>query len=141
LIDEDNQSCLWLAFSDLGKGAVIELLGVFGYCKGHRRLLGSAYNDDWSDFVCVDVDGHIIRPEYLSRTFPKFLEKHGLSKIKFRELRDSNASILLDKNVNMRLIQGWLGHANIKTTVGYTHLKVGSKRKVLDALSLELAGK
>jgi len=105
----------------------------------NRRLLGSAYNDTWSDFVCVDVDGHIIRPEYLSRAFPKFLKKHGLGKIKFRELRDSNASILLDRDVNMRLIQGWLGHANIKTTVGYTHLKVGAKRKVLGALSEELA--
>ena len=102
-------------------------------------LMGSAYNTDWLGFVCVDAMGNLIHPEYLSRAFPRFLKRHGLDKIKLRELRDSNASILLDKDVNLRLIQGWLGHANIKTTIGYTHLKVGAKRKVVAALSEELA--
>ena len=105
----------------------------------NRALMGNAYNTQWIDFVCVDAMGNLIHPEYLSRAFPRFLRRHGLSKIKFRELRDSNASILLDKDVNLRLIQGWLGHANIKTTIGYTHLKVGAKRKVVAALSEELA--
>jgi len=105
----------------------------------NRELMGSAYNNAWTEFVCVDAMGDLIRPEYLSRSFPALLEKHGLRVIRFHDLRDSNASLLLDKGVDMKLIQSWLGHAHYSTTADiYTHLRADAKRKVGDVLSGEL---
>ena len=110
--------------------------------RKNQELMGSAYNEDWLDFVCVDVTGNLIRPEYLSRAFPAFLEKHSLRVIRFHDLRDSNASLLLDQGVDMKLIQSWLGHAHYSTTADiYTHLRPDAKRKLGDVLSAELRPK
>ena len=106
----------------------------------NRALLGNAYNTDWLDFVCVDEMGDLIRPRYITHMFPKFLRKHDLRVIRFHDLRDSNASLLLDKGVDMKLIQSWLGHAHYSTTADiYAHLKAGAKRNLGNVLSSELS--
>lgn len=106
----------------------------------NRQLMGDVYQERWDGFVCVDEVGELIpHPEYLSRAFPSLLERHGLRKIRFHDLRDSNASLLLDKGVDMKFIQSWLGHANYSTTADiYTHLRVDAKRRLGDVLSGEL---
>lgn len=94
----------------------------------NRCLFGSMYINKWSDFICVDFNGDLIKPEYISRTFPTFLQKNGLRKIRFHELRDSNASLLLDMGVDMKRIQAWLGHDHYSTTDRhYAHLRTDAK--------------
>jgi integrase len=106
----------------------------------NRILAGNSYNQEWTDFLCVDQTGDLIKPDYLSRAFPAFLAKHGFRKIRFHELRDSNASLLLDKGIDMKQIQEWLGHAHYSTTADkYTHLRTDAKRRLGDVLSGELA--
>lgn len=105
----------------------------------NRLLLGASYNITWSDFVCVDVTGELIKPEYISRAFPALLEKSGLRKIRLHELRDSNASLLLGNGVDMKLIQLWLGHAHYSTTADiYAHHRTDAKQGLGDVLSKEL---
>jgi integrase len=120
---------------------VAEYLKVLKQRQADRRLLlGNSYNQAWTDFVCVDVTGDLIKPEYLSRAFPAFLEKHGLKKIRLHELRDSNASLLLDSGVDMKMLQQWLGHAHYSTTADcYAHHRPDSKRKLSGILSEKLA--
>ena len=120
---------------------------VAGYLKRLKRkqtenrlLLGGSYCLTWADFICVDIDGELIKPEYLSRAFVNFLKLNNLRKIRFHELRDSNASLLLDKGVDMKRIQSWLGHANFKTTADiYTHLRKDAKNELGAVLSKELS--
>jgi len=108
--------------------------------EDYQTLFGTAYNNVWLDFVCVDEMGNLIGPEYLSRTFPNVLKKHGLRVIRFHELRDSNASLLLDRGVDMKLIQSWLGHAHYSTTADiYAHLRPDAKRSLGAVLSGEFA--
>jgi len=105
----------------------------------NKILLGNSYNKEWLDFICVDVDGSLIKPDYLTRTFPNVLKKHGLRKIRLHELRDSNASLLLDNGVDMKMLQLWLGHSNFKTTADiYAHHRADSKQKLGSILSKEL---
>lgn len=105
----------------------------------NKRLGGDCYCTQWEGFVCVDAIGELTRPEYLSRTFPLFLEKHGLRPIRFHELRDSNASLLLDKGVDMKRIQSWMGHAHFSTTADiYAHLRKDAKQGLGELLSQEL---
>jgi integrase len=108
----------------------------------NRLLLDKSYNTKWADFICVDVTGELIKPEYLSRAFPVLLKKHGLRQIRFHELRDSNASLLLNNGVDMKLIQLWLGHAHYSTTADiYAHHRVDAKQILGDVLSKELVEK
>lgn len=49
--------------------------------------------------------------------------KAGIKKqISFHTLRHCFATHLLERGVNLRLIQGFMGHVSLKTTAGYLHL-------------------
>jgi integrase len=106
----------------------------------NMSLLGSSYNVEWRDFVCVDAGGNLIKPDYISRTFPAFLKKHGLRRIRFHELRASNASLLLANGVDMSLIQIWLGHAHYSTTANlYAKHRTDAKQTMGDVVSSALS--
>ena len=72
--------------------------------------------------------GNLVSPHYLTATFPKLLEKNGLRRIRFHDLRHSCASLLLANGVPMKQIQEWLGHADISTTANiYAHVQYSDK--------------
>ena len=94
------------------------------------------------DYVWVDEIGMIVNPNTLTNHFQKFLEQHGLPKIRFHELRHSCASLLLACGVSMKEIQEWLGHSAISTTADiYSHLNYSSKLNVANTLTNALGGK
>ena len=56
------------------------------------------------------------------------LERNGLRKIRFHDLRHFCASLLYSHGVSLKEIQEWLGHSDISTTSNiYTHLDYSSK--------------
>ena len=69
-----------------------------------------------------------MKSNYLTCSFPKFLEKHGLKKMRFHDLRHSCASLLLANGVPLKHIQEWLGHSDFSTTANiYALLDYSSK--------------
>ena len=85
--------------------------------------------------------GTLISPHYLTSAFPKLLEKNGLRKIRFHDLRHSCASLLLTNGVSMKQIQEWLGHSDFSTTANvYAHLDFNSKLSSADAMVAGLQG-
>ena len=94
----------------------------------NRKLCGRSYNTDYLDYIYVNEIGELIKPGYLTQHFPALLEKKGLKRIRFHDLRHSCASLLFANGVSMKEIQAWLGHSDISTTMNiYTHLDVDSK--------------
>ena len=80
------------------------------------------------DYVFVDALGRRMKPDYISSTFSVLLEKNGLKRIRFHDLRHSCASLLLANGVPMKQIQEWLGHSDFNTTANiYAHLDYSSK--------------
>ena len=59
----------------------------------------------------------------VKRQFHPALERAGLRKIRFHDLRHTFASLLIDQGENIKFIQSQLGHASIQTTLDrYGHL-------------------
>ena len=94
----------------------------------NKQVCGNCYNYEYDGFVFVDELGERMRVDYLTNAFPKFLESHGLRRMRFHDLRHSCASLLLANGVPLKHIQEWLGHSDIGTTANiYSHLDYKSK--------------
>ena len=94
----------------------------------NKQVCGNCYNHEYDGFVFVDELGERMRANYLTSAFLKFLEDHGLRRMRFHDLRHSCASLLLANDVPMKQIQEWLGHSDISTTANiYSHLDYKSK--------------
>ena len=53
----------------------------------NKQICGNCYNYEYDGFVFVDELGERMRVEYLTNAFPKFLESHGLRRMRFHDLR------------------------------------------------------
>ena len=96
--------------------------------KKNMEFYGSSYNMKYKDYVCVNSEGKVFRPEYITDHFQIILKNNGLRHIRFHDLRHSVASLLLSRNVPMKAIQEWLGHSTYSTTANiYAHLESNTK--------------
>ena len=72
----------------------------------------------------------------ISRKFVQLIKKHDLDEITLHGLRHSCASLLIAQGYNLKIVQDWLGHADISLTANiYGHLDLSLKRSVGDAIA------
>lgn len=78
----------------------------------------------WSggDWVFTQWNGEMMNPMTPTKQFSKFLARNGLKHRKFHSLRHTSATLLLYAGVNIKQVQGRLGHGDIETTNKYLHL-------------------
>ena len=106
----------------------------------NKQVCGNCYNHEYDGFGFVDELGERMRANYLTSAFPKFLEDHGLRRMRFHDLRHSCASLLLANGVPLKHIQEWLGHSDFTTTANiYAHLDYKSKITSAQAMETGLA--
>ncbi len=115
-----------------------EALEIFQSAKWqeeqHRIMFGREYLEN--NYVFKWPDGHPYSPDYISERFSNLLKKHNLPHIRFHELRHSCASLLLDMGWNLKDVQEWLGHSDIKMTANiYSHLDVARKNNIANSLA------
>jgi integrase len=99
----------------------------------------------WQDqgLVFASEGGTLINPTNLrKRSFASLLERAGLPKIRFHDLRHTCATLLLGRGVHAKFVQELLGHANITITLDtYSHVLPGmgdqTARAMEDALGEE----
>ncbi|MDY4037346.1 MAG: site-specific integrase [Candidatus Pseudoscilispira sp.] len=101
-----------------------------------RRLFKKSYCRDYLDYICVDQCGKLLRPNYVTEHFAWLIEKYGLKKIRFHDLRHTCASLLLSSGISMKQIQIWLGHSTFATTADiYAHLDFTAQEESANAMS------
>ncbi|MFE4120079.1 tyrosine-type recombinase/integrase [Priestia sp. YIM B13486] len=108
--------------------------------KVHRKRvlaeklsLGQDYND--FDLVICTQKGKPMIPRNFRKEFYNLTEKIRLPKIRFHDLRHTHATILIQQNVNVKLISERLGHAEIGTTLDtYSHVLPNMQKTVSDEL-------
>ncbi len=122
----------------LTTGAVAALRDHLERQLSEMDRLGSLYKN--GNLVFTNETGGIVNPSNLrNRSFAKLLERAGLSRARFHDLRHTCATLLLSKNVNPKIVSEMLGHANIAITLDtYSHvlptMQEGAVRALEDAL-------
>lgn len=102
----------------------------------YSKLLRSDYSMEYSAYICRDNFGKLITPNFVTEHFRYMIEKHGMKKLRFHDLRHSCASLLLASGISMKQIQEWLGHSTFNVTANfYSHLEYNSKVASADAIS------
>ncbi len=105
----------------------------------NKKVCGDCYNYEHDGYLFVDELGNRMKGHYLSSQFPEFVEKHGLRRLRFHDLRHSCASLLLACGVPLKQIQEWLGHSDFSTTANiYAHLDYNSKLSSAQAMTAGL---
>ncbi len=105
------------------------------------QICGSSYDTQFLDFVCVDLTGTILQPDYVTQKFAKILRQYGLRRIRFHDLRHSCATIMLYLGYTLKDIQTWLGHSNYNFTADtYIHSGTGVHEQMAESLSQKLEG-
>jgi integrase len=69
----------------------------------------------------------------------KIREAAGLEGVRLHDLRHSAASILASKGLSLQLIGAVLGHAQIRTTMRYSHLADRALQEAVDTIGEEVA--
>ena len=101
----------------------------------YRKMFRKDYNRKYLDMVCVDPMGNLIHPDRITERFPVLLERFGMEKIRFHDLRHSCASMLIANHASLKEVQMWLGHSTITTTADiYGHLDESAKNRIGDAM-------
>lgn len=102
----------------------------------NKEYYGNTYDKRYLDYVCVEENGKIVYPDFMTKEFADLLKAHGLKHIRLHDLRHSCASNMLANGVQMKEIQEWLGHSNFSTTADvYSHLDFSAKVRAAQTIS------
>lgn len=87
------------------------------------------------DLVFADKTGNHLSQRPFMDDYHHFLDRYGISNIRFHDLRHTFASLLIESNVSLKLIQELLGHSTITTSMDiYGHVSDRMKERALDSL-------
>lgn len=91
----------------------------------NRKRFKTSYNNEYLDNICVDQLGNLVKLDYVTKKFKNIVTKLKYEKVTFHTLRHSVATLLHKRGFSVKVIQYWLGHSNISTTLDtYTHLSL-----------------
>jgi integrase len=98
-----------------------------------RRRAGDRWEDN--DLVFPNTVGRPINPSnFLRREFYPLLEKAGLPRMRFHDLRHSAATLLLRMGVHPKIVSELLGHTQIGITLDlYSHVTATMQRDAIEA--------
>ncbi|MBQ8135112.1 MAG: site-specific integrase [Clostridia bacterium] len=98
-----------------------------------REREGKTYT--YTNYVFIKPDGNRIALSSVSDGFRRVIKPSKFD-ITFHGLRHMTASILLDKNVDLKIIQQILGHSSITTTMNiYAHTNPDNLKSAMNLIS------
>ena len=85
--------------------------------------------------VCCSDKGEFVNPTNFSRWWRSFAEESGFPHLKFHELRHTQASQLIANGVDIKTVQGRLGHASATLTMNqYAHALPENDKKAAELI-------
>jgi len=95
------------------------------------------FNDKDYDFIFTWEDGKYIHPNYFTLKFNRLIKSLNINKkVRFHDIRHTNATLLLKSGVDFKIIQERLGHTDIRTTMNiYSHVTMEMQKDATEKLS------
>ena len=106
--------------------------------KENEILFGKDYDQKWSGYVIRYPDGRLVTPNVLTTAFSNFIKKNNFKGIRLHDLRHSCASILYANGMDLLTLQEIMGHAQLATTLIYTHIINEKKETAINIMSSQL---
>lgn len=102
--------------------------------KGKEHFQGRSYKNN--DLVFCTNLGTPCSPRNLMRAFYDLLEVINVPRITFHEIRHTQATLLLKKNVHPKIVSERLGHSSIKITLDtYSHMLPEMQESAVQSLA------
>lgn len=134
---EESKRTIYISDSlidELKKHKKIQLLNKLEYGSLYVKNI---FNDKKFDFIFTWENGKYIHPNYYTLKFSRLIKKMGIEKkIRFHDLRHTNATLLLQQGIDFKVIQTRLGHSDINTTLNiYSHVSTDMQKSATEKLS------
>lgn len=101
-----------------------------------RAVLAGRRHRDGCPWVFAAARGE---PVALDPAWHAIRRAAGLGRLRIHDLRHSHAAVAVNGGLDLRIVAGLLGHADIKTTFGYAHLAETPVFAAADRVSGRLA--
>lgn len=120
--------------------ALPELRRHRGRQAQEKLLAGPAYQDQ--DLVFARPDGSPHEPDALSTQYHHWLKRRPhLKRVRFQDLRHTNATILLQAGENLKVVSERLGHSSVRITGDtYAHVMPGMQKGSAEKLDQQFGG-
>jgi integrase len=128
---------------------ILELLKKFHIKQSRDKLSAgkfyekNIFDNKEYDLVMKWSDGKYVHPMYYLNKLKKVLKKANIKKsIRFHDLRHTNATLLLQEGIDLKVIQERLGHKDISTTSNiYSHVNKKMQKTATEKLNNLFGGK
>jgi integrase len=105
-----------------------------------RLLVGSMWQD--ADLVFCTEFGGFLSPQVLRDRLKAILDRAGLPRIRFHDLRHSAATNWLKGDMHPKVASERLGHASVAITLDlYSHVTLGMQREAVAAITRKRSGR
>lgn len=105
--------------------------------KKRQNRQKNKYSDVYldNDLIFANEIGDFIEQRTFMENYHRFLEKYDITDIRFHDLRHTFASLLIESDVSMKVVQELLGHSTITTSMDiYTHISDKKKEQAIQVL-------
>ena len=103
--------------------------------KGQKKKVGD------SKYVFPSPNGGPISPDSVLNMLHRVLERAGLPKIRFHDLRHTFATLALQNGVDIKTVSGMLGHFSAGFTLDtYAHVTTAAQREAANTMGNVLSG-
>ena len=96
-------------------------------------LLGDLYTKN--DLICCHDDGQPIHPSTFGHWYTDWIKENNLPKVRFHDLRHTNATLMLKSNIPAKVASQRLGHSGISITMDlYSHILDSMQEEAANAI-------
>ena len=94
-----------------------------------------------SEYVFPSPNGGLISPDSVNHMLQRVLERAGLPKVRFHDLRHTFATIALQNGVDIKTVSGMLGHYSAGFTLDtYAHVTTAAQKEAANTMGNVLSG-
>ena len=118
---------------ELKKHKKIQSINKLQYGSLHEE---NKFNNKNYNFIFTWENGKYIHPNYFTLKFSRLIKISNINKkVRFHDIRHTNATLLLKQGVDFKIIQARLGHSDISTTLNiYSHVTTEMQKSATEKL-------